>query len=151
MEKFHLIFQQLMSDEKVSKNQLYKATNIARKSIAYYLDGICFPRYDNLLKIADFFEVSTDYLLGLVGNDGLCYKTNCPIERIPNYFIAYLKQLMLSENLSQNKLADLLNVEATTVSKWFNMKTMPETPLIVKLAGIYKCRVDYLLNRDVVR
>ena len=36
-----------------------------RQSITYYCDGSSSPDWETLVKIADFFDVSTDYLLGL--------------------------------------------------------------------------------------
>ena len=35
-----------------------------RQSITYYCDGSSSPDWETLVKIADYFEVSTDYLLG---------------------------------------------------------------------------------------
>lgn len=40
-------------------------------------------------------------------------------------YIEIIKQLMLEKNLSQKKLADILNVNQTTVSKWLLGKKKP--------------------------
>ncbi|MCQ2538279.1 MAG: helix-turn-helix domain-containing protein [Lachnospiraceae bacterium] len=37
----------------------------SKSSLSYYLSGDTFPDLDTLVRIAEFFDVSTDYLLGL--------------------------------------------------------------------------------------
>lgn len=146
-QKLFAVLNALMSDEGVSKNKLSKEKSIARKSITAYLNGECLPRYNTLAKISDYFEVSSDYLLGLEKYDGKCYKTQCEIQKIPDYFISQLDALLKEKGVSQNKLSENLKIDATTVSKWFNFKTMPETPLLISIAKVFDCKVDYLINR----
>ena len=149
--KFYSILQKLMADESVSINKLSKDKGIGRKSIAAYLNGECLPRYFILVKIADYFEVSTDYLLGLEPFDGRCYKSSCEEDEIPERFLKQLKALMQEKKLTQYRLAKKLKVEQTTVSKWFNRKTMPETQIFIFLANIFDCKVDLLLSREVTQ
>lgn len=148
-DNFYTVFNKLVKDEKVSKNKLSNETGIVRKSITSYLNGNSIPRYDNLSKIADYFEISSDYLLGLEEFDGLTYKTKCANKEIPFHFTQTLKNFMSEKGHSQYALAKILKIEQTTVSKWFKMKTMPDTDILVKLSQIYKCKVDELICRDI--
>ena len=50
----------LMVSEGVSRHKLSAETGAQRKSIANWLDGLNFPRYDALINVADDFKVSTD-------------------------------------------------------------------------------------------
>ena len=64
LEIFSSRLQQLMATENLSARKLHIETKISRKSIGSYLKGLWFPRYDILARLADYFEVSTDYMLG---------------------------------------------------------------------------------------
>ena len=50
--------------EKTTQGELAEACNVARQSVAQWKDGKTKPDIYYLGKIADFFNVSTDYLLG---------------------------------------------------------------------------------------
>nr|WP_249219914.1 helix-turn-helix transcriptional regulator [Bacillus licheniformis] len=47
----------------LTQEELAKKLNITRSALSQYELGTREPNYDLLIKIADFFEVSTDYLL----------------------------------------------------------------------------------------
>ncbi len=140
--------QQLMEPENISKRKLSIGTNVDRKSITTYLEGSCLPRYDALARIADYFEVSTDYLLGLKEADVYCYHTKCQIQEIPALFVSRLKSLMQEKGLSQGKLAKKLEMQQASISKWIRMRTMPETFVFIDLAKEFDCTVDFLLGRE---
>lgn len=55
----------LMDERSVTQNDLSDITGKTRQTISQYVNGISEPGYDTLVKIAQFFNVSTDYLLGL--------------------------------------------------------------------------------------
>ena len=48
----------------LSDLQISQQSKISRSTIAVYKNGSVIPNAKNLLKIADYFGVSTDYLLG---------------------------------------------------------------------------------------
>ena len=51
-------------------------------------------------------------------------------------------------NLTQDQLAELLEVTRQTISKWESDCAFPETAKISKLAGVLKMSCDYLLRDD---
>ena len=60
---------QLREKTGLSQAELAKALGVVSRSvIARYETGACFPSYTVLIKIADYFKVSTDYLLGRTDN-----------------------------------------------------------------------------------
>ena len=60
---------QLREKTGLSQAKLAKALGVVSRSvIAGYETGACFPSYTVLIKIADYFNVSTDYLLGRTDN-----------------------------------------------------------------------------------
>ena len=56
-----------------------------------------------------------------------------------------LKELRKARNLTQAELAKLLDVDRTTVAQWENGVNMPRAKMLIKLAKIFKCKVDALL------
>lgn len=54
----------LRKNQKLSQYDLADRLGFSRGKLANYEQGQREPDYDTLKKIADFFEVSTDYLLG---------------------------------------------------------------------------------------
>lgn len=54
----------LRKQKKLTQQELSKRLKIARTTYSGYENGSREPDYATLKKIADFFEVSTDYLLG---------------------------------------------------------------------------------------
>ncbi|GMR65853.1 helix-turn-helix domain-containing protein [Bacillus thuringiensis] len=55
---------ELRKNQKLSQYDLADRLGFSRGKLANYEQGQREPDYDTLKKIADFFEVSTDYLLG---------------------------------------------------------------------------------------
>ena len=54
----------LMEERGETQESIAKAAGKTRQTISQYVNGISEPGYDVLVKIADYFDVSTDYLLG---------------------------------------------------------------------------------------
>ena len=55
----------LMELEGISRRALAVKANVQRRSLLNYLNAKNYPRYDALIRLSDFFEVKTDYLLAL--------------------------------------------------------------------------------------
>lgn len=58
----------LRTEKKLTQTELGKIINVTKVSISGYENGNRAPDTDTLKKIADYFEVSTDYLLGRTDN-----------------------------------------------------------------------------------
>ena len=54
----------LMKSEKLTQMQLAHALEIGQSSISDWLNSKSEPSINNLWKLADFFDVSVDYLIG---------------------------------------------------------------------------------------
>lgn len=54
----------LRNDKKLSQSKLGKDLGISGSTVGMYEQGRRFPDQNILTKIADYFDVSTDYLLG---------------------------------------------------------------------------------------
>ena len=56
---------ELRAQKKATQEDMAKLLNIKRQTYSAYERGVSFPDVIALTKIAEFFEVSTDYLLGI--------------------------------------------------------------------------------------
>ena len=56
-------FKELRAKKNITQEDMAKLLNIKRQTYSAYERGVSFPDIVALTKIADFFEVSTDYLL----------------------------------------------------------------------------------------
>lgn len=54
----------LMKHEKLTQMQLAKAIGVGQSSVSDWLNGKKEPSIESLWKLADFFDVSVDYLIG---------------------------------------------------------------------------------------
>lgn len=61
---FKDIFIRLLQDRKMSAYQMSKDTGISESLISNWKSGRQLPKYDSLIILADYFDVSGDYLLG---------------------------------------------------------------------------------------
>lgn len=59
---------------------------------------------------------------------------------------ARLRQLRKNKGVTQQKLADYLSVNLSTVGKWEIHNVTPATDLLVKLADYFEVTTDYLLG-----
>ena len=64
MNTFSNILRQLRSEKNISTYKLADILHVSRSSISNYETGIRTPDYELLVEIANFFNVSIDYLLG---------------------------------------------------------------------------------------
>lgn len=58
----------LRNERNVSQDTVGKSLNIGGRTIGNYESGERLPSLDTLVKLADYYEVSTDYLLGRTDN-----------------------------------------------------------------------------------
>lgn len=61
---FEIRLAELRKQKKISQYALARLTNLSRGQIANYEQGIRQPDFKTLVILADFFEISLDYLLG---------------------------------------------------------------------------------------
>ena len=62
---FGTILRQLRLSRNLTQTELGKNVWLSKAVVSKYENGLGYPTYDVLIRIADFFGVSTDYLLGV--------------------------------------------------------------------------------------
>lgn len=152
----HMSEEQYMKDLSIFQNRLnnfmevegLNLTGLAKKigcsyqAITLWFEGKYYPRYNVLISIADYFECSVDYLLGLTDNES--FKPSNNISDFQTRFIAALKK----NDFTEYRVAKLCRIEQSTISKWLLRNRIPETENLIKLSQVLKCSVEYLLGRE---
>lgn len=62
-----------------------------------------------------------------------------------------IKRLRKSKELTQEQLAELLNISSAAVSKWESCDTYPDITMIFPLAHLFEVSVDELMGYDAAR
>ena len=60
-----------------------------------------------------------------------------------------LALLRKKKGITQEELAELLQVSRQSVSRWEMDVTFPETDKLIKLSRMYECSIDFLLNENL--
>lgn len=60
-----------------------------------------------------------------------------------------ISALRKKKGLTQEQLAEILNVSRQSVSRWEMDIAFPETEKLIKLSRILNCSIDFLLNNDL--
>ena len=63
------ILKQIRKERKLTQEQTANALNISRAAYAKYETGTNVPTTESILKLAELYNVSTDYLLGRYSKD----------------------------------------------------------------------------------
>lgn len=117
--------------------------NESKATISQFEHNKRIPDLDRLINIADYFQVSLDYLCCNKSNDNVRY-TN-PGTRI--------KRLIKKNGLSQKEFVDKFNEKygysdfEATISQYVNNKRTPEIDKMVKIADFFNVTLDYIMCR----
>ena len=103
MDKFSYRLTVLLDENNMTQTQLAKKIGTSNVTICRYLTGERVPRLDVVTKIADVFNVSLDYLLGL-SNDENIQNSNENSDLNIDMIIISLYSLDDNSHLSKNQI-----------------------------------------------
>lgn len=70
------IFEQLLLKNNISSYRVSKDTGIAQSVFSSWKNGISTPKQDKLKIVADYFNVTVDYLMGIERDENVQYYLN---------------------------------------------------------------------------
>lgn len=139
------VFRKLMdTTPNVTRADLAEYLGVSAVAIGQYYNGDALPSMDNLIKIAKYFNVSTDYLLDTDWNK----KINANFRGYDGIFAKRLRELIKTKGIKHGDLADkkVLNVSRQAVGQYYNGTVLPPADKIVILARYFDVSADYLLG-----
>ena len=134
-----------MKEESVSARALAGILDVERKSIALWRNGRYYPKYDALIKLVNYFEVTAEYLLGLSDQFERVRKKVEQVE-CEQVFKARVVEFMEENGYTKYKMAKKLGTGQTVFSRWINKGAIPEVTNLIKLSYLTGETVDYLLG-----
>ena len=66
-------------------------------------------------------------------------------------FADRLKFLRKEQKLTQQNLADILNIKRATIAKWESKNAIPDTETLDKISVYFDTSIDYLIGKSNVR
>lgn len=146
---FSLKLKNLRQKNNLTQEQLVNELNTryhfneSKATISQFEHNKCIPDLDRLINIADYFQVSLDYLCCNKSNDNV--KCTNPGTRI--------KRLIKKNGLSQKEFVEKFNEKygysdsEATISQYVNNKRTPEIDKMVKIADFFNVTLDYIMCR----
>ncbi len=106
--------QEIMTNNGITKFKLSKQLNVSPSTIANWLNGESRPNIERISQLADFFNVTTDYLLS--GNtaslSAQAAESDSFEQQIEDFLLASFRKLSVSD-----KIAVLQNIESLSQRK----------------------------------
>ena len=99
------------------------------------------PSTRSLIKIADYLNVSIDFLLGYTEDDTYFASKNL------SSFAERLNILINNEKTSKYKLAQKWHIDKSYITKWLKGENIPSINSLEIIADYFNVSIDYLLGR----
>ncbi len=112
------------------------------------------PGADSLIKLADCFGCSVDYILGRESEDGnIILSNNITNSTIPQNkavidFAERLKTIRKENGMTQMQVSEKSGLSQSNINTWERGRSLPLPDGLIALANCFNCSVDYLLGRD---
>ena len=133
---------ELMFDKGVNPPKLAEDLNIKSNTITRYLQGASVPNFTILIKLVEYFNCSTGFLLGMEEYP-LYEQKFLPVPPFSEQF----RKAMIESKFSQYALKNKTGISWNNFHKWLTGKSQPSPDSLVKLAGAMDCSIDFLLGR----
>ena len=125
---------ELRKSKNLTQEQISKMLNISQRTYSAYELKQTEPNINTITILANFYNVSIDYLLGR--------------EYIEPKTQMNLKQLRTAKNMTQADVGKLLNITPATYNGYEKEKYEPTIKTLCTLADFYNVSLDYLIGRD---
>ncbi len=132
----------LMQEQDLNRSDLGKAIGIAPSTIAHILSNVHSPSLKTLIAIADYFQVSTDFIVGL--EDIPKETTFLPAPPFSKRFTFLLQHF----KVSKYRICKTYDISPSVLDNWQKNITTPSVESAVKLAQFFDCSLDFVLGRE---
>ncbi|MCX4286630.1 MAG: helix-turn-helix transcriptional regulator [Clostridia bacterium] len=138
-ERFIELADELDVSSHTEKSKVIGISNTTYFNIYNY--GVI-PTTTSLMRIADYFNITIDYLIGNTDIDSFV-KSNEPIS-----FWERLNSLRTESNIPTiYKLADSIHIHRNNIAQWKKQSSIPLIDDVELIADYFNVSIDYLLGR----
>lgn len=141
LSKFGETLENLMFEKDLNAATLANAIDTGICNIYCYVNKEHLPMLENLVKLADYFNCTTDFLLGLEeDNSSTVFLTRPP-------FSEQLAHLLKHFGCSGYAFIKKAEISPSRYYDWKNGKRLPTVETVVRIADRLGCSVDFVLGR----
>ena len=141
--KFELL-EDIRKDKNLNQLEIAELINVKQPTYSAWENGTKIIPLKHLNTIANYYNVSLDYLTNLSMQNE---KTN-QIKNLDKKLIGNnLKKFRVDNNITQVKLAKILNTTHSTLSAYESGKTLILTAFAYQICKTYKISLDWLCGR----
>lgn len=136
-----------MLRELKSKNQqeVCEALNIEQSTLANYENNRRVPKIDILIKLAEYYNVSTDFLLGIEKSGDNDYSDFQLFEETFD-FKDRIHSVMQEQDMSEEDFMKLTGFSKDEKDAYLYGNKRPSIEDLIRIAGVLKVSTDYLLD-----
>lgn len=142
LENFVDALTDIMQMKNISVKQLIEESGVPKSNIFAYIGKYYLPTTPNVIKLADYFNCSIDYLAGLIDKPAYVkgMKQESTFNKITEISKKYYK--------TNKEFLNDLNISKSAYYKWKNKNVLPSFETLVNLAIKFDVSIDYLLCRS---
>ncbi len=131
-------------NRKISQREVAEAIGLKRSAYNQYEQQYDIIPVKRLSQIADYFNVSIDYILGLSN-----LKSYSHLNKGINQELSQkrLKEFRKNQKLTQDKLAKIINADQSVIANIERGRNLIATPFLYDICTKYHISADYLLGK----
>ena len=138
---FQKRFKSLVEDSDYKRSELAKLIPLSQSTLSNALTYGIIPSTKTLIKIADFFDISINFLLGKTDIEEF-YKSSSPAS-----FLSRFESLCSEKEVTHYKVATDCLFDKSNISRWISKGFLPELEIIELLCDYFNVSPDYILGR----
>ncbi len=146
MDIFAQRLRELRKQNMLSQREIADILGVKEKAYQHYEYGNVKPKVETLVKMAEIFEVSTDFLFGL--SDKAEMKQTLFAKDIKKSISTILRFERKKLGFTQKQMAEQLGMGYTTYQQYENRKRMPINESLLHMAQYFHLDLDTLLGRN---
>ena len=134
---------ELIMQANLTPTEFAKQIGCGKGTISRYLHEQKMPDVDLLIRMADFFNCSTDYLLGRETEKYTrIFVKPCPTfqERLP--------KLCKELKITKYQLQKQTGIAESAIYSWQSGTNKPRLDNLIKIAEAFDCSLDFILGRS---
>lgn len=132
---------EIIEESDYKKAELAKLIPISQSTLSNALSYGIIPSVKTLIRIADFFDISINYLLGKSNEEN--FEKSSTVATFHQRF----ESLCSEKEVTHYKVATDCLFDKSSISKWFSKNFIPELEIIELLCDYFNVSPDYLLGR----
>ena len=138
---FQKRFNSLLEESEHSRSEIANLIPLSQSTLSNALTYGIIPSTKTLIKIADFFDISINFLLGKTDLEDF-YKSSSPAS-----FISRFESLCSEKEVTHYKVATDCLFDKSNISRWVTKGFLPELEILELLCDYFNVSIDYLLGR----